>query len=137
MLITAEIKDRILKWLVEKSEQSFPITYDWLETSFEIPEETAKQIIDQFHDLQYIERRSYLGGASVVVKASAHDFYQRGGFTVQEEMFKDAYNRLYLEIDTLKKELSDAKFPEKAERFTSILANLSTVATFLGITIHH
>lgn len=61
------------------------------------------------------------------LKAGAFDLQQRGGFVVQEEIMKATLEKLQLEIESLQ-----TSFPEKAERFTTILASIATVAALFS-----
>ena len=52
----------------------------------------------------------------------ALEFYQKGGFQMQDEILRLNLEKLKLEVEQLSKD-----YPEKALTFSSILSNISTV----------
>ncbi|MGC9332116.1 MAG: hypothetical protein ACP5DZ_09625 [Bacteroidales bacterium] len=89
----------------------------------------VKSIVVQFNELNLIASGFNAHPFVLVsaIKADAHDLVSRGDFVVKEELLEKEIKKLLLEIESLK-----SSFPEKAERFTSIIAGISTA---LGIII--
>lgn len=58
----------------------------------------------------------------IVVYLEALEFYQKGGFQMQDEILRLNLEKLKLEVEQLSKD-----YPEKALTFSSILSNISTV----------
>lgn len=126
-MITPEMKDKVLKVIVEfgtrvgldihEAPEEFGFNSDYLEL-----------ILNQFEELNLVEQEKMLGGIiNLHLSANAFDLYRRGGFVAQEEIVKSTIHKLELEVKSLQK-----SFPEKAELYTSLLANLATIgALFL------
>ena len=58
----------------------------------------------------------------IVIYLEALEFYQKGGFQMQDEILRLNLEKLKLEVEQLSKD-----YPEKALTFSSILSNISTV----------
>jgi len=120
-MITCELKDRILKEIVEKG------TIDVIDPKekailFDVDSITYEQMLDHFERLGYISQVHMVwGGKEITVKIEAHDFIRRGGFFVQEEILKGNIEKLGLEIDSLAKQLSvNTEFTERAKTIATI-----------------
>ena len=73
--------------------------------------------------MQYFGRINFLEelginrkGFSLILLTEAHNFYLKGGFAIQEEIFKANIEKLGFEIDNLKKQLS----PDKLDTLNKI-----------------
>lgn len=122
-MITPELKDRVLKKLISVGlNPSFNIHDS--QTIFNTDPSFIELVLDQFQDFRFLTMNKMLGGRiDITLTANAFDFVRKGGFTAQEAIEKAALDKLQLEIESLKK-----SFPEKSELFTSVLANIATVA---------
>ena len=107
-MITCELKDKILSDLV---------SIDGVMLAIDTREKGNDYAIDRFtyiSILEYFERKGFIipnkistdGGWLIKVTPEAHEFWQRGGFFVQEEILKNNIEKLALEIDMLSKQLS-------------------------------
>lgn len=126
-----EKKDAVLKTICE----NFPVEkncgHSFAELSALLPSPvdftTLNGILTQFQRMGLIDN---LNARPVkiwlVLRIDAIDFLQRGGFAIQEELFQTTYNKLQLEVETLQKD-----FPDRAERFSTIMANMAAIAAFL------
>jgi hypothetical protein len=126
MLITPELKDRILKEFVKTTGVNLKTNIRDLAKKYEIDCGTMEIILDHFENLGFFKQRKMLGGTihfRMLVPAS--DFFAHGGFTAQEELLKKNLERLILEIESLRPSM-----PAKAETLTSIISN---IATALGL----
>jgi len=129
IMITPKLKDCVLKCLLSKTnispdaEYSVPISMSTIADECGTKTKFIRSIIVQFNELNLIES-SFNAHPIVLVsaiKADAYDLISRGGFVVKEELLEKEIKKLLLEIESLK-----SSFPEKAERFTSIIAGIST-----------
>lgn len=122
-MITSEMKDRVLNLLVQSSvdmQCNFDMKY--LAKSLDIGFNELDSIINQFESLGFCSVTKCLGGHTYTVfTADAHDFLIRGGFFVQEEIFRKQIEKLLFEIESLKPSMLD-----KVETITTIAANIRT-----------
>lgn len=126
MLITPELKDRILKEFVETSGINLAVDIRDMAKDYNIDRDTMEIILDHFENLGFFEQTKMLGGIiRFRMLVPAFDFFAHGGFTAQEELLKKNLEKLILEIETLKPSM-----PAKAETLTSIISN---IATALGL----
>ncbi|MDR2002123.1 MAG: hypothetical protein LBQ74_03760 [Prevotella sp.] len=122
MLITPELKDRILKEFVETSCINLAVNIRDMAKDYNIDRDTMEVILDHFENLGFFEQTKMLGGIiRFRMLVPAFDFFAHGGFTAQEELLKKNLEKLILEIETLKPSM-----PAKAETLTSIISNITT-----------
>lgn len=122
-MITPELKDSVLNWLCEnlapeRLERFIPSV---ISISFD----ELNAILIQFERHGYIvelnARRSVI---YLILTVDAIDFYRLGGFVMRDIVAAQTIEKLSLEVKQLQQ-----SFPEKAETFTTILANLVTIAS--------
>lgn len=84
--------------------------------------DTIRAILDYFNRLNLISATNYTIGGDVIISLNveASDMALRGGFVAQEELIKKNFEKLLLELDSLK-----SKFPKNIETITSIIGNIS------------
>lgn len=83
-MITPEIKDEILGQFIS-SGMRFTINLKMHCHNFNIPFDEFDAILRQFEKLNLLKAQRYIGGtAHITLNAEAHDFFNRGGFAVQE-----------------------------------------------------
>ena len=133
-LITAEMKDRLLKRLCE-----YPVSQSVTEidyTDLDIKKNEYYAILKTFEDdglVDLIDASSCDGTSYLIggVNEEAHAFLQRGGYTLQDEAFKASLNKLFMELAALERAAST---PEKVKKMLrSSLDVLSKAAPFLGL----
>ena len=128
-MITPEIKDEILGQFIS-SGMRFTINLKMHCHNFNIPFDEFDAILRQFEKLNLLKAQRYIGGtAHITLNAEAHDFFNRGGFAVQEEILKANLNKLGLEL--LSKELGP-KYLEKASTLTSLISSATSIIKFFG-----
>lgn len=118
-MITAELKDRILKSLVETGNRlTTNIHTD--AADYDTDPDTYSLILDQFERQGYLSQSKCMGGEALLfLNAEAHDMVRLGGFVAQEEMLKANIQKLGLEIDLLCKELTPDLL-DKAQKISAI-----------------
>ena len=130
-MITPEIKDEILGQFIS-SGMRFTINLKLHCHNFNIPFDEFDAILRQFEKLNLLKAQRYIGGtAHITLNAEAHDFFNRGGFAVQEEILKANLNKLGLELEALSKELGP-KYLEKASTLTSLISSATSIIKFFG-----
>jgi hypothetical protein len=124
-MITATLKDHVLTTLCQNCKPEKFCSFN-PSNIVDIDFESLNAILNQFQRLGLIEDlNSRRDTISLILRLDAFDLYRFGGFTTKEVLVKASLEKLQLEIDSLKK-----SFPEKTETFTTILANMATIATF-------
>ena len=131
-MITTLTKDKILSYLCREAipEQGASGNTNDILIELEIDFDTFNAVMVQFQRFGFIEdlnlRLSYI---HFVLRTDAHDFYQKGGFAIQEEIFKANLEKLAFEIENLKKQLS----PDKLDTLNKISSIAS--ALFGGLAL--
>jgi len=93
-----------------------------------INNETKDRVLSSLCNLQcfesmiYIDLKELLSETDTTFNVEALEFYQKGGFQMQDEILRLNLEKLKLEVEQLSKD-----YPEKALTFSSILSNISTV----------
>jgi len=108
MIINPTLKDTVLKYLIANAKVEYHQSGD---TQTIIKEMEVD--FDSFYAVMtYFERIGFLRelglnrrGVHFILLTEAHDFYLRGGFTVQEEVLEVNLKKLLLEVDHLKRHL--------------------------------
>ena len=121
-MITPELKDKVLNNLL--SHNDVPYTFNIIQLANELncSSDTIRAILDYFNRLNLISATNYTIGGDVIISLNveASDMALRGGFVAQEELIKKNFEKLLLELDSLK-----SKFPKNIETITSIIGNIS------------
>lgn len=92
--------------------------------------ETLRAILYQFERFGFFKEINVGNdNTSVIMYAELHDFAHKGGFAIQEEVFKSNVEKLGLEIDNLRKQLG----PDKLDRLNKISSIAS--ALFSGLSL--
>jgi len=109
MIITSKHKDKLLFYLCTEFELE---TFGYADTKkilndVDLDFKTYNAIIYQF------ERYGFLSELGVgadntcfIIHAELHDYAEKGGFVIQNEIFKSNIEKLSFEIENLKKQLS-------------------------------
>lgn len=131
-IITPALKDSVLFYLCAnaKAEQlSQGTTSDTLK-ELDMDFDTFNAIMVQFERFGFVEdlnlRHSHI---MFILRTDAHDYAQKGGFVAQEEVFKANVEKLMLEIDNLRKQLTPDQL-ETANKISTISA-----AIFSGLSL--
>ena len=127
---TVELKDQILTILCEEIPAEgglFSLEAKALVSRVNSDMQTVLTILKQFERNGLIsELNAHPMALRLILMIEAVEFRNRGGFKMYEEIFQMTVEKLILEIQTLQK-----SSPEVAERMTSLLANLTTISTFV------
>lgn len=128
-IITPKLKDELLIDLL--SVEAMHVQGNIYETAkeFNIESDMAGAVYDQFEEMGLIKQSKCMGGTIIFeIKAKAHDFYNHGCFTVQEEILQANIQKLSDELDLLTKQLS----PDLLEKVTSISTIGANILSALG-----
>ncbi len=106
IIITPEIKDKVLADLLSADEPTFTLEYRDSQDEYGFSPQYMKLILDQFQDVGLI-KATYLTGyrARIHVLAKAMDLHRHGGFVGEEEILKGNLEKLGLELESLSKQL--------------------------------
>ena len=126
-MINNIVKDLVLTALGNKQcfESMMFIDLKELLSETETTFDELQAILMQFQRLGFVSdvnMRHLSPQILIVVYLEALEFYQKGGFQMQDEILRLNLEKLKLEVEQLSKD-----YPEKALTFSSILSNISTV----------
>ena len=126
-MINNIVKDRVLTALcnLQCFESMMFIDLKELLSETETTFDELQAILMQFQRLGFVSdvnMRHLSPQILIVVYLEALEFYQKGGFQMQDEILRLNLEKLKLEVEQLSKD-----YPEKALTFSSILSNISTV----------
>ena len=121
-MITPELKDKVLNNLLSPNDVTYTFHIIQLANELNCSSDTIRAILDYFNRLNLISATNYTIGGDVIISLNveASDMALRGGFVAQEELIKKNFEKLLLELDSLK-----SKFPKNIETITSIIGNIS------------
>ena len=125
-MITASTKDKILFYLCSEAvpeKLSSGKTADILK-ELELDFDTFNAIMVQFQRFGFIEDLNLRhSDIHFILRTDSNDFSQKGGFVIQEEIFKANLDKLEFEIDVLRKQLSPDKL-DTVNKISSIVSAL-------------
>lgn len=121
-MITPELKDKVLNNQLSHNDVTYTFNIIQLANELNCSSDTIRAILDYFNRLNLISATNYTIGGDVIISLNveASDMALRGGFVAQEELIKKNFEKLLLELDSLK-----SKFPKNIETITSIIGNIS------------
>lgn len=135
MNITYKEKDKVLFYLCEnlmpEKYQQFSL-YDFCSTT-EMKAQTLDVILSYFQRIGLIKSfnlRYSCPFVAIIIHTECFDIFNRGGFTVQENMLQKEVEKLLLEIESLKPTLGN-----KIEQISTIGNNIAGIVNgfLLGI----
>nr|DAY65667.1 MAG TPA: hypothetical protein [Caudoviricetes sp.] len=130
-MITAKGKDRLLCDLINAG-MRFLIEYSPEKNNY-LTRDEFFAVLDQFQDLGLLSQQKFIGGIiNISIKAKAHDVFNQGGFTAQEEILKANIEKLNLELLSLSKNLE----PNLLEKAANISAIGSAIISGLALFKH-
>ena len=126
-MINNIVKDRVLSSLcnLQCFESMIYIDLKELLSETDTTFNELQAILMQFQRLGFVSdvnMRHLSPQILIVVYLEALEFYQKGGFQMQDEILRLNLEKLKLEVEQISKD-----YPEKALTFSSILSNISTV----------
>lgn len=120
IIITPEIKDKVLEGLLSHDTTAFTFEYENSNVDYGVLPDYVKLILDDFTALGLIKATFMTGAcARIHIQAKAMDLYRHGGFAVEEELLKSNIEKLGLELDLLSKQLTP-NYTEKASQIAQI-----------------
>jgi hypothetical protein len=131
-IVTSTHKDKLLYYLCsnaaleELSEADTQLCLNELELDID----AFRGIMIQFERFGFLEEVSVRNSSFYfILRIESHDFLQKGGFAIQDEIFKANIEKLGFEIDNLRKQLS----PDKLDTLNKISSIAS--ALFGGLAL--
>jgi hypothetical protein len=130
-IVTPALKDEILFYICNKcsvEDLFFCSTSEVLEdTKFDF--DSLNGILSQFQRFNFLKALEVGDVTKFILQVEAHDFANRGGFVMQEEILETNIKKLLLEVDNLKKQLT----PDQLDTTNKISAIASAIFTGLGL----
>ena len=121
--MTPAIKDQILKDIMDAQQERISVNEKvWCEKYCTSPY-MLNLALQQFEDMGLLKLNSTKTSTDILLKMAAIDFVRRGGFIVAEEIITASLEKLQLEIESLQK-----TFPERANTWLSMAANIATIS---------
>ena len=130
--ITPAVKDKVLFHLRDNCplEQMVYVPTKELLAETETDFETLRAVLYQFERFGFFKEVGVgRESTSIIMYIELHDFANKGGFAIQEEIFKANIEKLGFEIDNLRKQLS----PDKLDTLNKISSIAS--ALFGGLAL--
>ena len=131
-IITPILKDKVLNYLCTnfKAEQFVGFGTANTTESLECDYDTFAAILNHFERLQFISQLNIRrDSVHLILQVEAHDFILRGGFTTKEELFENNIEKLLLEINNLKKQLT----PDQLDTANKISGIASAILSGLSL----
>lgn len=132
MIITPTIKDTVLNYLCStfRVEQHEMLDMKDILSDLNLDFDTFYAVMQYFQRIGFLEELGLNRRAvRLILLTEAHDFHLKGGFVIQEEIFKANIEKLGFEIDNLKKQLG----PDKLDTLNTISSIAS--ALFSGLAL--
>ena len=128
MLITPELKDKLLDVFIAKDQIRFSSSVTALGETLSVDRDVVLCLLDHFEDVGLCSIERYIGGGlGIVLNAKAYDMYRRGGFAAEEYLYQKELLKLEKELDKLCK-----TFPDKVAVFNAAINAIGTVKTFFN-----
>lgn len=130
-IITPPIKDKVLQAILAEDNIPCTIHYPIVFPDKEITGQQMKLLLNQFVNIGLLDKVVETGGHSfwIRINANIYDFFQHGGFEVQEEILKANIQKLSYELEVLSKE----SIPGLKERVAGISAIAASISTALSL----
>lgn len=102
IIITPEMKDKVLADLLSADFPSFTYQYKDSQKDYGFHPQYVTLILNQFREMGLIQVTYFTGyGARINVQAKAMDLYRHGGFIAEEEILKGNIEKLGLELESV------------------------------------
>lgn len=125
MLIIPELKDVVLKYLVDNYEVEEYVTFGWDHKIENVGGNTLHAILGQFTERGLITRNQMENGYFFKVKIDAHDFIQRGGFYGYETIFRNSVEKLLHEAEKMQEENPTPKNSQRIQDIANIVQSIA------------
>jgi hypothetical protein len=126
MMITPQLKDKLLKQLISAEYRHFSVSLNDLCTALGVGADVIDCLIDHFSEMGLCDVERLVGGTfDISLHVEADDLWLRGGFVGREELYQK-------ELLKLEKELEDLceKCPDKVALFGNALTLIGIVKGF-------
>lgn len=130
-IITPKIKDKALQAILAETSIPCTIYYSNVYPDKEITDRQMELIIQQFVNMKLLDKfvRTADGAFWIRINANIYDFFNHGGFEVQEEILKANIEKLSYELDILSRDAT----PGLKDKITNISAIAASIATVLSL----
>ena len=126
MLITPQLKDKLLNGLVELDKIQINTSVKSLSDYIAAGQDVVLCLLDHFEHSGICSIKRYVGGnLTIILDAKAYDMQRRGGFTALEDLYQKQLVKLEKELEKLSK-----VFPDKTTIINTALATIRTVMSF-------
>lgn len=128
-MITIEKKDIIVAILVASNKSLTELdVYDLKEHDITIDEcDMILRQLEKMGLIEIIRRYSHPSGFDLAVNSGLHEFSSRGAFKAQELILSTQLERLDIEIQLMKSQLT----PDKLDQFSKVFSIFSSVCSML------
>ncbi|QMW02291.1 hypothetical protein [Spirosoma foliorum] len=127
-LITTKIKDDTLHWLCAHVRPGRMVEFNSqsLQETVGVDRETMNVVLEDFEEMGLIsDLNPTRAGAFLVLKVSAHNLFQQGGFAVMDALNEANIQKVLLELENLQKQLK----PDQVDAYNKVASLLSSIAT--------
>lgn len=128
-MITIEKKDIIVAMLVASNESITDLYVSDLK-EYDITSDECDMILRQLEKMHFFDikhRFSRPSGFTVAINSGLHEFSSRGAFKAQELILSTQLERLDIEIQLMKSQLT----PDKLDQLSKVFSIFSSVCTML------
>lgn len=128
-MITIEKKDIIVAMLVASNESITDLYVSDLK-EYDITSDECDMILRQLEKMHFLDikhRFSRPSGFTVAINSGLHEFSSRGAFKAQELILSTQLERLDIEIQLMKSQLT----PDKLDQLSKVFSIFSSVCTML------
>lgn len=135
-MLTSEMKDKLLDWLVKQGEleTSLTVRSEDLMRETGLTENQLHSLFNQLLDRGYLRDYGfYFGTFQWMARLELHDFWQKGGYLFQEQQWRTEASKMQLEIDLLLNQLGPDKL-DIANKISGVVSGFtSAIAAALQV----
>jgi hypothetical protein len=138
MEITSELKDSLLRFLVENCSSGYgQIDRKSICAEFSIDIDTLHAVLEMFKTKNFLKKLG-IGGAATHLAVDvciSGDFLKAGGFQAEEQFSKLQMQKLQLEVQKLQFEVKELakSLPEASAAFEKIVSIAGNIASIAGL----
>ena len=125
LVITAEEKDKVLNYIlvVANGKRTAKLNYKDI-PDLRISKEQYEIVLKEFNNIKFIDYNMYdIEDIEFDLEPEIYNFIERGGFTVERDLYTINFDVLELQLKRLEKELS----PTTAIKVNNVVANAKNV----------
>ena len=139
LVITAEVKDKILNAILVEANGKAEVNLCYEDIpNLEISKEQYEMAIEEFKNKGLVDFKGY-GNEILTLSSEISNFMQKGGFTVERDLYILNFDTLELQLKLLEKDLSPNASAEvnaiieKAKNITDLIMGLSTLSEKINL----